>query len=127
MAMRSAAMKKTTKAQFGLFRSEVLLWVERLGLVGWRLDFFHEDVEARARCDWERYDHVAALTLSTKWSYVPTDDDVRFCAQHEALELLLADMQEMARGRSLDALALQKEAHRIIYALQNAFRAQEDG
>lgn len=112
---------KTTPEHFKIFKKHCQEWIVKLGLVGWRTEYYHENIDgARARCTWNYEYHITTITLSTTTYIKPTKDGIKFSAKHEVLELLLADIREIGLKHNEDRKALDKEAHRIIYAIQYA-------
>ncbi|MBU2549037.1 MAG: hypothetical protein KKB20_11525 [Proteobacteria bacterium] len=116
---------KTTKKHFELFKSEVLKWLNTLGIKGWRLHFYHEDSDDTAGCwaivRYKTVDRVAEFVLARTWTSEPLDHEVAQTAFHECLELLLAPLVNLARERYVSENAIVEETHHVIRTIENTF------
>ena len=110
---------KTTKKHFEIFIEASKSWIATFGLLGWEVDFSHEELEARGQCAADLDGRVARLSLSTYWSEKPTDDDLKLCAFHEAMELMLMPVRILAMERYTTEDALDGAIHGVIRRLEN--------
>lgn len=109
---------KTTARHFKIFKEEFTKWQEKLGLLEWRVDFWHthlEDSYSTMRSN--TVAKVAEVHLCTDWGEdnILSDKAIRETALHEAAHLLGADMYGLGCSRftSKDALLMAYEAQTI--------------
>ncbi len=110
----------TTKGHFRIFREEVLRLLEAWGLQDWKPYFRHQkiDEDARAQCGTNLVGRCATFFLGLQWEEEPTPEKVRDSARHEALELLVAPLECLARTRFLHDAEIRVEAHALIRRLE---------
>lgn len=102
---------ETTKENFNFFIEECKYWIEKFGLKEWEFRFKHEDHKTlKDSCAWYEYNwqgRLASIGLSVSWDNTePTDYQVSKSAFHEICEMLLADLETIARS---DICPSQKE------------------
>lgn len=120
-----AAMNKTTKKQFEVFKAECKKWLKYFGLNGWRVEYRHDKSEGnRGQVAWSITARNSTITLADEWEDFRdtpiTDLEIRKVAFHEVCELLLARMTMMADGKiSNHCYAVEEETHNIIRTLEN--------
>lgn len=109
---------KTSKAEFKRFSENVSRWMQALGLHEWDFGCEHTHIKdgAWAGCDNDMNSMSAVFTLNTD---VPTDvkEKMTILALHEALECLLAKLDDMAQDRKFDADLWESERHVVINRL----------
>lgn len=118
--------QRTTTTHFRIFKKEARLWLLRLGLQDWRVDFEHQDapdhIVSRAWYHGKVEDRVCALALARSWGGdIPTNSNVRESAFHEVCHVLLADIEGIASGRNFDGNYLDKCMHQVIRRLEKLF------
>lgn len=119
---------RTTAKHFKLFKKEVRLWLDRLGLKDWRVDFDHEDigdgsgVSTRAWYHGTIEDRVCGIGLAKNWDSDPiTNRKIRECAFHEVGHVLLAQLEGIAERRQFIRSELAQELHVVIRRFENYF------
>lgn len=119
LIMDEEKVVKTNKADFKLFKNEVEEWIKAFGLNDWEIEFAHEDLEcARAQCNWCIEHKIAQMTLSTDWTgaeYNPRQ--ICLAAFHETVELLLAELADMA-NKIVSEDEVNARVHSLIHRLQ---------
>jgi len=115
-------VKKVTKKDFKLFVNGFTGWQTFFGLSDYRVNFYHdqleEDIAANITTDLEA--RVCEVRLTTQ-IVDGGEIDFRQVAFHEACELLLNDLSELATRRYLrgdDEVAAAR--HAIIRRLENS-------
>lgn len=110
------------ESHFEIFKDEFQYWCEVYGLKGWEVTFWFTEVEdgSRAQCHTDQTGRVIVAVLGKKWQATePTEYEVRRSAFHEASELFLAKINDIARARTITAPAIEEEIHNIIRTLEN--------
>ena len=114
---------KTTKKDFELFRAEFRRWQQGLGLTDFRCTFRHQPADGcfgSIRCD-----HVGKCATVVFASNIPDVDRDAYSpirtARHEALELLLARLENIACCRYCFPDDISEERHAVIRRLENLF------
>lgn len=115
---------KTTTKQFELFKNECQRLIDKYGLVGWRIEFFHDkdSRNERASIGTNLSGRAISFFLPKNWddSEKPTDSLIIESARHEVCHLLTARLRNLAiqRFTSDDEIyEANEEAARLI---QNA-------
>lgn len=118
---------KTTKKHFEIFKAEALKWIDFFGLKDWEVEFAHiRDDENMAACTTRCTNRWAKLSLSTVWTDVVSDYDVRKCAFHEVVELFIAPLFTCAHSRYISEHEIKEADHMIVRTLENViFEKQE--
>ena len=118
----------TSPADFKLFCEEVKKWQVRLGLLDWRIDFFHQNAveTVGATRGWfeARDGFVCNIGLALSWGEDEvTKEKVKETALHETLHIILAEMCWLADQRFLPQGLLEIEEHRIIRRFETCLTA----
>lgn len=99
-------MVKTTKHHFALFKETVSHYVEKLNLGGWDILFLHREIEDKnhpfAIMDAHIQNRGVNFVLNKNWDDTTmslTDKEIRKCGRHEAIHLLIAELQVYALQR----------------------------
>jgi len=112
---------KTNEKDFGVFKEEAKLWIDRL-LRGWEIAFKHETIGEDLRA-WEVDDlpnRIANLGLSIDWSHSDlTHHHLCKAAFHEVWELLLTRLKTLAKDRYIQEKEIDEEVHHIIRTMEN--------
>lgn len=92
---------RTTAKDFAAFKAEVQRLVRLWRIVGQRIEFLHEKIDARAEIRSDAKNAVCVIVLSTEWGtdIKPTDTLVKDCARHECVHLLIDRLDEIAQIR----------------------------
>jgi len=64
---------------------------------------------------------VASLQLYDRWDKVPSEHALWRTAFHEVMELLMVDINMMAHNREFDPSAYDREIHRVIRIMEDAW------
>ena len=116
---------KTTKAQFRVFQEHAELWLDRFGLGDWEVAFEHSTAdpdEFMAWCKTELESKCAVIGLNIEQNGKLTTDEIKDCARHEAMELLLAGLDTLARRKDANDKEIDRERHAIIHHIEHAWR-----
>ena len=110
-----------TEEHFEVFKNEFMYWVDELGMKGWEFIFkFIELVDARAQCMPGQRGRVVVVCLNTVWEgQEVTEYELRRTGYHEALELFLSKMTQLAQERSVTDADIEEETHNLIRTLEN--------
>lgn len=118
---------KTTHKDFQRFKAEFILWQKRLGLTDWRVCFEHGKVK-------DAYAEIFANAEGRISTVVFADQcegegllgyDPKATGRHEALELLLSKLKDIARARDFLEADLDETVHAVIRRLENLFSEWE--
>ena len=112
---------KTTKKHFKLFCDEFKSQVERMGLMEWELRMFLADIGSNlASMSTDYSGRVCTVNFTEEWvDRLSLDDDqIRSCAKHEALELLIDDMMTLVRSPFVTQDELGVTAHTLVRRLE---------
>ena len=113
---------KTTKKHFRLFKKEAKKWIGRFGLIGWEIDYCHDDGDEHlAACYSSCENRSALLELKKDWPDNEGVDDqaIRLAAFHEVCELFMARLIELSKDRFAPENSIEIEKHAIIRTLEN--------
>lgn len=112
---------KTTNKQFEMFKTEVQKWIDVFGLLDWKVRFTHSDEEPSAggwvSADWAN--GTAMICLTKTWPHKPKDAEVLNTARHEALELMMWPMFDVAISRYTTREHVEVARHKVIRTLEN--------
>ncbi len=120
---------KTTKKDFQIYQEEANKWIEFFGLKDWCITFQHKEQDdlLSENSGWAEVDvdsHMACISLNKTWiddKELHTEESIRFIAFHEASEVLLAEMDYLARQRfNLDEKTIDTVRHAVIHRLENS-------
>lgn len=112
---------KTTKKQFKLFCDEFKAQVERMGLMEWELRFFLDDIGSNLASLSTSYDgRIASIRLTANWNdpLLLDDNQIKECAKHEAIELLIDDMMTLVRSAFVTKDELDVTGHTLVRRLE---------
>ena len=127
-------MGHDTKDFFPAFKDEAEKWVQRFGLLSWRLEIMCQDkeeepdlIDAKAICRAHKQGRIAEIILNEEWPdwAVPSEQDVRRSAFHECCELLMMRLEWLAFDRTTTEEQYEEERHVVIRTLENAVFARE--
>ena len=120
-------MYKTTKADFTDFKDECDRWIAYFGLLDWEVCYTHDgdSDDARATCYPDYEGRIAILTLGTKWTMKPENNEVKMIAFHEVCELLLSPLSLAADSRYTTKDTIIAAIHSIIRRLENTMFKDE--
>jgi len=112
---------QTTERHFAIFKTEVLKWLDILGLKNWEVSIRHHEVdeESRATCEAQSGAQMATISLSTDWDIKPNSENIKKTAFHEVLELFLEHFDTLARERVILPREIEVARHSIIRTLEN--------
>ena len=114
---------KTTAKDFARFKAEFRRWQKRLGLMDWHVQFFHGKLQtdrgAEIRTNLEA--RLCEVRLAAEWDYRADG-----LGRHEALELLLTDLDTLCRYRYIRPDEIDSARHAVIQRLSNLFDEMEN-
>ena len=91
--------KKTTDADFMVFKDEVNRLIRKFRIDDWRIYYTLERLKGNnAECVTNAVSKTATFHLNTS-IYVYTDDEIKALAMHEVCHLLIADISDLASCR----------------------------
>lgn len=115
-------MAKTSKAHFEIYKVECKKWIDILGLKDWEIFYKHErDDDSRASCSFNVSGRIATLSLADEWDCPITGLELKKCAFHEAIELMLARLVITGRTRFIASHEIDDSVHEIVRRLENTF------
>jgi len=99
--------------------------IKKLGLFDWEVSFqYYESDENTPRASttvYDRFNRLAAIQLYDNWDRPANEFNLWMVAFHEVMELLLSDLHCMAMTREFDYHLYDREHHRVIRILENAW------
>ena len=112
-------MRKTTAAEFRLFKAECQKWIKYFGLLDWRVFFDHNKIDDKTYA-------IASLsnledrnvTIVLNIDFIAGLDIYR-TAFHEVCELLLHPLEHIGSCRYAQPEELEAARHAIIRTLEN--------
>ena len=117
-------MNKTSKADFEYFKKRCEVYLDELSLRDWRIYYYHNDSDLEAYA-WIRPDvsaKQACVGLTINWEdHKVTKDILDYCAKHEILHLLLADLVQCGKWRQSTDEDFTEAQHAVIRRLENAW------
>ena len=124
----------STEQFFQAFKEEAGKWIQRFGLVSWDIRFVllgddecqgDTEKDAAALCSVIPFNRSCELILRKSWESQPTEYEVRRCAYHEVLELLLSRLGYLAFHSKASEDDWQEEVHVVIRTMENVFWVPE--
>ena len=116
-------MKKTTKADFELFKSECEKWINYLKLDNWKVYYsLNCSDSAYAEIVGDGGNYVATISFCKEWddSINPkTKDTITDTARHEILHLLIERLWWLGKCRYVTPDELLSETESIVRKLEN--------
>lgn len=109
-----------TKKQFLFFKKRCAYWVNKLGLVNWRIYYHHTDDvlnDGFADVTTNLRDRSASICLNVKINFQPTNTALDKCALHECLHILLRRMKDTLIDRNEHDY--EDAIHEVIRTLEN--------
>ena len=113
-------MTKLKKKQLKYFHQRVDYWCNYLGLSDWRVWSEEQEVDdAYGQCVADLKGRTAVIACNPLWDYDPDNTDIDKVALHEALELLLWHLHELASERFTTEPEWEAARHGVIRRLEN--------
>jgi len=107
--------------QFTLFKSECAKWLDRLSLHDWEVNYELSPIDGGlAWCSANLDGREATMGLNPDVKM--TDAEVRACAKHECLELLVAPLDTLASRRYVTPSDIECARHAIVRRLEHALK-----
>jgi len=113
-------LSKTSPVDFCLFERRVRLWLIRLGLTDWCIQFRHskKKTDYRALVSYDTKEREAVFTLSVCWgTSTISHGEINLVALHEVLHLLLADLTDLLPSNKKSIVLEHATMRRLEYAL----------
>lgn len=106
---------------FDIFVEEFNYWVAKYSLNNWEFHYhFSNDGDFRASVCRDHPGRLCIVVLNNKWiGTEPNDENLRLCAYHEATEMLLSKLNDLAHSRSVTADEIEEAMHTVIRTLEN--------
>ena len=114
-------MNKTSKADFSYFTRRCRAYLNQLNLGDWKPIFEHEDhPDAYAWIKPDSESKQTQIGLSVHWDTTKvTKEMLDYCARHEVLHLLLADLVAVGKWRQSTDTDFTTAQHAVIRRLEN--------
>ena len=114
-------MFKTSKTDFEYFIKQCNKYIDELSLRDWKYFFDHADhPNSYAWVQPDAEAKQAVVGLSPDWvTKKPTKDMLDYCAKHEILHVLLADLVNVGKIRQSTDQDFSMAQHAIIRRLEN--------
>lgn len=111
---------KTNQNHYKLFQKTCDFWIKELGLTDWKIYYFHQDEkDSYAWITPDSEAKQASIGLSVDWSDSKiTKDMLKYCAKHEVLHLLLADLVQTGKYRQSSDTDFTTAQHAVIRRLE---------
>lgn len=113
--------KKTTEAQFNRFKKEFNRWIEKFGLKGYHVYFFHKALDGNyAEVKVNETGKVATVTYGLELDGVDyqCSEGPESDAKHEALHLLLHRIGFLGTQRWTASDEIHDEAEKLVTILE---------
>jgi hypothetical protein len=110
---------KTTQEQYEIFQEEVQKWLEKLGLSEWDVHITTDDLgndRGEALFNVGSYKCTISLT-DTLQGCNGLESEIRRCAKHEVLHLLIGKLYCLAKDREWNEDEYASEEHGVINRL----------
>jgi len=113
-------MTEDNRTDFEVFKDEFTYWQARFGLTGYKVYFKYEPIEnAWADIDVIHVDRVVTVRLDSE----VTDEgrlqrDVKSSAKHEAIHLLLMELQHLTGERYIREDEIYAAVESIVFKLE---------
>lgn len=110
---------KTTKKDFEIFTKECEKWISRFGLQGWEIFFRHENYDDnRAACTTDLNARICNLFLCVDWNYKPAISELKSCAKHEIIHVLLAPIVNLLCSMFSYEEYIAEREHEILHKIE---------
>ena len=112
---------KTSKKYFEKFKAEFLKWQKELGLMQYRIDFFHEKLDhSYAEIRVQELEKAVRISLNTEISKdsAGVAGGPEEHARHEAMHLLLHRLRWLGGCRYIESTDLDEEWEAIVVRLE---------
>lgn len=113
---------KTTTKHFELFKSECKKWINKFELNNWDILIeCHSIKVGNAQCWTDIEGYVGSITLNTEWKGIrPLDkENIKKCAKHEVIHLLLARLSNYAKSRDYTEKDCYEAEEELVWKLFN--------
>lgn len=110
------------KKHFEVFKAEVEKWVDLFGLQEWELTISSKKLsDSLAQCNYNTEARCATISIAIIWDRKITNYEIKDAAQHEVLELLLAELSTFYNVAYPDHL-IDITRHSVIQKILNSIR-----
>jgi len=112
---------KLKDKHFNIFVDEFNYWANKYSLNNWEFCFnFGTDYDTRAYIYRDHVSRICLIFLNNEWEGTkPTERNIRLVAYHEATEMLLSKINDLASSRSVSKDELEEAIHVVIRTLEN--------
>lgn len=114
-------MRKTTKAEFNRFKKEFEYWVEKFGIKGYRVYFFHKVLDGSyAESKVNEAGKVVTVTYGLELTEIDREcgDGPESDAKHEAIHVLLHRIGFLGEQRWTASDEIRDEAEKLVIILE---------
>ena len=114
---------KTSKAYFEKFKAEFLKWQKELGLMQYRVVFYHKPLDDDyASITILESGKLASIILNTIIKEPKNDPGPEAHARHEVLHLLLSRLSWLGECRYIETCDLEEEEEAIVVRLEKVLK-----
>jgi hypothetical protein len=100
------------------FKKACTKWRNKLGLGHWQALHYFAEGDFLAATVASNENTLVHFQLSQEWPFEPTNKRIEGAAKHEAIELLIYPLWDLARDRWSNERELETERHRIVRKLE---------
>ena len=127
---KAERLNKTTDKHFTVFKKHVHLWLDHFGLKDWEIIIDHDipvsASDALAACSIDLPQRFARIYLNTTWDdNHPTEQLLKCSAFHEVCELMLGEMNTLAKARFATDDEIDSARHAVIARLYNSIAGEK--
>ena len=128
MKKKQEIEKKFTLKQkhFDIFAEEFSYWIQTFSLNNWEYHFTFgadgPDDTSRAHLYRDHVSRICLVFLNDSWDGTePNEVNIRLVAFHEATEMLLSKMNDLANAREFSKDEMEEAVHTVIRTLENTY------
>lgn len=119
---------QTTDEHLKVFADACLEYQKQFGLTNWELHFKRDDIEFISQCVYNLPGCIVMIKLCTEWrdqDLKLNDDNLRDCARHEMLHLLLGRLTSYALWRFVTEDIIHEADEEVVRRLEYILDHQE--
>jgi len=109
---------KLLEAHFNIFKKECVKWIEKFKLDNWEVHYrWQEKESARASIDINLDGYIATINLNREWDSYEGVEELKQCAKHEVVHLLLGRFSVNANARFVSENDLSESEEELVRKL----------
>ena len=115
---------KITNKDFGVYKTEVVKWINSFGLNGWDFDFKIDgkDKDSLSTLRWNNEGRNCTFTINRDWGNNEiSEENIKKSALHEVLHLIFSKATHLADKRFADKHSLEEAWEEAVNTLVNYF------